>query len=51
VPLRRLDRASQLERVGRWLARREQELQVRLARELVSIIRRACAVFCVSVGG
>ena len=39
VPLRRLDRASQLERVGRWLARREQELQVRLARELVSGIR------------
>ena len=36
VPLRRLDRAKQLERVGRWLARREQELQVRLARELVS---------------
>ena len=39
VPLRRLDRATQLERVSRWLARREQELQVRLARELVSIIR------------
>src|SRR3954468_12930381 len=39
VPLRRLDRASQLDRVGRWLARREQELQVRLARELVSMIR------------
>jgi transposase len=34
VPLRRLDRASQLERVGRWLARREQEVQVRIAREL-----------------
>jgi transposase len=29
-----------LERVARWLARREQELQVRLARELVSIIRQ-----------
>ena len=35
VPLRRLDRASQLERVGRWLARREQEVQVQIARELV----------------
>ena len=40
VPLRRLDRASHLERVARWLARREQELQVRLARELVTIIRQ-----------
>jgi transposase len=40
VPLRRLDRASHLERVGRWLARREQELQVRLARELVTTIRQ-----------
>jgi transposase len=39
VPLRRLDRASHLDRVGRWLVRREQELQVRLARELVSTIR------------
>jgi transposase len=39
VPLRRLDRASHVDRVGRWLARREQELQVRLARELVSTIR------------
>jgi len=39
VPLRRLDRASHLNRVARWLARREQELQVRLARELVSTIR------------
>src|SRR4029077_2009007 len=39
VPLRRLDRAPQLDRVGRWLAWREQELQVRIARELVSIIR------------
>ena len=35
VPLRMLGRSSHLERVGRWLARREQELQVRLARELV----------------
>src|SRR5918996_5670352 len=32
VPLRRLDRASHLDRVGRWLARREQELRVRLPR-------------------
>jgi transposase len=40
VPLRRLDRASHLERVARWLARREQELQVRIARELVTTIRQ-----------
>jgi transposase len=40
VPLRRLDRASQLERVSRWLARRDQELQVRIARELVTAIRQ-----------
>jgi transposase len=39
VPLRRLDRASHLERVGRWLARREQDVQVRIARELVSRCR------------
>jgi transposase len=39
VPLRRLGRASHLERVSRWLARREQELQVRIARELVSRCR------------
>jgi transposase len=39
VPPRRLDRASHLDRVGRWLASREQELQVRLARELVSTCR------------
>jgi transposase len=39
VPLRRLDRASHLDRVGRWLARREQEVQVRIARELVTRIR------------
>jgi len=36
VPLRILGRASHLDRVGRWPARREQELQVRLARELVN---------------
>ena len=34
-----LGRSSHLERVSRWLARREQELQVRLARELVSNCR------------
>ena len=39
VPLRMLGRPSHLERVGRWLARQEQELQVRLARELVSRCR------------
>jgi transposase len=35
LPLRMLGRPSHRERVSRWLARREQELQVRLARELV----------------
>jgi transposase len=40
VPLRRLDRASHLERVRRWLARRQPELQLRLARELLSTIRQ-----------
>ena len=39
VPLRRLDRTSQLERVGRWVARREQDVQVRIARELVGRCR------------
>jgi transposase len=39
VPLRMLGRSSHLERVSRWLTRREQELQVRLARELVSNCR------------
>ena len=39
VPLRRLDRASHLERVGRWLARREQDVQVRIARELINRCR------------
>ena len=39
VPLRMLGRPSHLERVSRWLARREQELQVRLARELVARCR------------
>lgn len=39
VPLRMLGRSSHLERVGRWLGRQEQELQVRLARELVARIR------------
>jgi transposase len=31
-----LGRSSHLERVGRWLARREQEMQVRLPRELLA---------------
>ena len=39
VPLRRLDRVSHLEPVGRWLARREQDVQVRIARELVGRCR------------
>jgi len=39
VPLRMLGRPSQLERGSRWLARQEQELQVRLARELVTRCR------------
>src|SRR2546421_195710 len=39
VPLRMLGRPSHLERVTRWLARQEQELQVRLARELVARCR------------
>lgn len=39
VPLRMLGRPSHLERVSRWLARRDQELQVRLARELVARCR------------
>src|SRR6266566_2794781 len=39
VPLRMLSRSSHLERVSRWLARQEQELQVRLARELVDHCR------------
>jgi transposase len=39
VPLRMLSRSSHLERVGRWLARRQQEVQVQLARELVTTIR------------
>jgi transposase len=39
VPLRLLARPSHLERASRWLARQEQQLQVRLARELVARIR------------
>ena len=35
VPPGALDRAIQLERVGRWLARREQTVQVRIARDLL----------------
>src|SRR5438874_2954933 len=40
VPLRMLARSVQLARVGRWLARQEQQLQLRLARELVASCRR-----------
>jgi transposase len=39
VPLRMLGRSSHLERVSRWLARRDHEMQVRLARELVAACR------------
>jgi transposase len=39
VPLRMLGRASHLERVSRWLARQDKQLQVRLARELVTSYR------------
>jgi transposase len=39
VPLRLLARPAHLERVSRWLARQEQQLQVRLARELTTRIR------------
>jgi transposase len=39
VPLRMLARKSHLERVSRWLARQDQELQVRLARDLVASCR------------
>jgi transposase len=39
VPARRLDRPTHLERVARWLARREQDVQVRVARELVARCR------------
>jgi transposase len=39
VPLRMLARDPHLERVSRWLARQEQDLQVQLARELVASCR------------
>jgi len=39
VPLRMLGRSSHLERVSRWLARQPQDLQVRIARELVTNCR------------
>jgi transposase len=39
VPARRLDRPTHLDRVGRWLARREQDVQARIARELVTRCR------------
>jgi transposase len=37
--LRHLDRSPQLDRVSRWLARRERDVQARIARELVSRCR------------
>jgi hypothetical protein len=43
VPLRMLGRSAHLERVSRWLARRDLELQVRLARELVTACRSLTA--------
>jgi transposase len=39
VPLGALDRALWLERLGRWLARREQTTQVRIARDLLARCR------------
>ena len=39
MPLRKLSRLCQLERVARWLARKPKEMRVRLARELVSSCR------------
>ena len=39
VPARRLDRAAQLDRVGRWLARQEQDVQAQIARDLVGRCR------------
>jgi transposase len=39
VAAKALDRPAHLERVGRWLCRRERALQVRLARELVARCR------------
>ena len=49
VPLRRLDRSSPLERVGRWLQRQEQETQVRLAREFEVSLVAVAAVAAVAV--
>jgi transposase len=39
VPARRLDRSAQLDRVSRWLARREQDVQARIAGELITRCR------------
>src|SRR5437773_1198081 len=39
VPAKALDRPAHLKRIGRWLSRQGQELQVRLARELVARCR------------
>jgi transposase len=39
VPARHLDRPLHLDRVARWLVRRDQDVQVRIARELVTRCR------------
>jgi transposase len=39
VPARHLDRSRQLDRVARWLARHEQDVQARIARELIGRCR------------
>jgi transposase len=39
VPARRLDRQARLDRVSRWLARRDQDVQARIARELIARCR------------
>jgi transposase len=39
VPARHLDRSAQLDRVSRWLTRRERDVQARIARELVNRCR------------
>jgi transposase len=39
VPAKALDRSTHLDRVGRWLARRQQDVQARIARELVARCR------------
>src|SRR5437764_2585699 len=54
VPAKALDRPVQLDRVARWLGRQQQELQIRLARELVNRCRaltRAIAELDRELGG